>query len=148
MVEEIQAKYSIVGLRQEADSVLLTLREYRPPPSPEEIERARLEAELEEEPEPIETEGQLKKVDFKPLPKSEEEAFTRRIIKAWRDEMPRMFEELDRPPPSFNRARGNSVPQMMVVRTPLELWVSNEHYRELGCPSIFQVITLTLKMGA
>ena len=144
----VRIRYSIVGLRQEADSVLLTLREYSPPPSPEEIERARLEAELEEEPEPIETKGQLKKVDFKPHPKSEEEAFTRKIIKAWKAEMPRMFEELDRPPPSFNRARGPSVGQMMVIRTPLELWVSNEQYRELGCPAIFQVITLTLKMGA
>ena len=143
----VRIRYSIIGLRQKADSVLLTLREYRPPPPPEELERARLEAELEEEPEPIETEGQLKKVDFTPPPRTAEE----KLFAAMKTQVPELFEGLKslgmppfRPPERFS-AMG---PRVAVVRPPLELWVSNEQYRELGCPAIFQVITLTLKLGA
>ena len=142
----MEMRYSIVGLRQEADSVLLILREIRPLPSPEEIERARQEAEMEENLDPVVTEGQLKKVDFTPKPRTQEE----KLFAAMKTQVPELFEGLKSigmmPPngPSFGQ-RGMS--QIRVLRPPIEIWVSNEQYRELGSPAIFQVIILTLKIG-
>ena len=139
----VNLKYSIVGLRQEADSVLLTLEKYREPPSLEEIERARLEAEMEPETDLALEEKLLKKLDLRPEPDSDEGKMVRKIFNAWKREVPGIFEMMT----SFNdapRMVAPLTPRMMLIRSPLEIWITNQEYMDLGSPSIFQVIEITL----
>ena len=138
----VNLKYSIVGLKQEADSVLLTLEKYRDPPSLDEIERARLEAEQETETDLALEERLLEKLDFRPEPNSDEDKMVRKIVNAWKREMPELFEEMK----SFNAPRmfAPLTPRMMLIRSPLEIWITNKEYMDLGSPSIFQVIEITL----
>ena len=140
----INLKYSIIGLKQESGMVLLTLREYRPPPPPEEIERARLEAELEQEEDITETDEQLQKVDFAPPPKTFEE----KIFSAMKTQMPEMFESLKsmgnfQPPPRPPIYQASSI---SMIISPLEIWITNDQYRQLGSPSLFQIIKINLRM--
>ena len=140
MKMSVEVKYIITALLLKTSHVLLTLEPLSDLPSPEEIERARIESELEVDNKSDDfVEKVLEKIDFRDKPKNEAEKIMREVSDAMRKEIPEMFNEQYKPKTTF-------VAQYMTIVPPMELFISKEQYRDLGSPSLLQVITLTIRV--
>ena len=130
----VELLYRIVQLTCLCDTVKMVLEEARLI-SPEEIERARLEAENETD--VTDVGDQLQKVDFIPKPKNQiEEMFS-----AMRSQMPEMIEAFK----GSAQGHGGQVGPRPISRV-LEMYLTCEQYEDLGSPSLLSVLKLSMKM--
>lgn len=136
----LSLRYVVSGLVDFPTHVKMVLRECREVPS-EELERARVEADLEEEPPLAVAEEQLGKVEFTPEPRTQEE----KIIAAFKTQAPEIFESLKDAIPAPPRRHSTGMMSAIAYKpTDIELFLSREQYFRLGSPSLLSIIKLGL----
>lgn len=139
----LKIKYIISKLEDKATHIIMTLIEYREIPK-EEIERARIEAELER-PVDIVGEGeQLQKVELAPKP----ETFEEKIIVAMKKQAPEVFETLKTPVPSHIKPPTIILQSKAFKPTEINLYLTREQYAQLGSPPLLSLINMTLRMAS
>ena len=134
----IELLYRVVGLSHRGGVVLMVLEEVRIIP-PEEIERARMEAELEPETDINEEGEQLQKLNLRPKPEDSME----QVFWAMRNQFPEMAE-------AFNSAPRMGGGKMMRVAGPsfvsslTEMHITPEQYVEMGSPPLLSIIKFSM----
>ncbi len=142
----IELLYRVVNLSQRGGVVLMVLEEVRTVP-PEEITRARLEAEKDPENDIVDEGKQFGKVDLDPPPKDPVE----KMLWAAKRQIPGLEEAFK---DAFKGSPMGPGGRMMVVRGPspvqliniVEIHVTTEQYVELGSPPLLSTIQLTLSV--
>ena len=138
----VEISYRVIHLAELGPSVRMVLKEVRTVP-PEEIERARREAEKEPELD-IVKEGKLyQNLDVRsPEPKDP----IRHMFWAMKQEFPDManaFKNI----PSFPGAPGGRRAMVAVPISPqIEVLFTPEQYRELGNPPLLSILKVSLKL--
>lgn len=103
---------------------------------PEEIERARLEAEQPPETDVDDAGEQLQKVEFVPEPKDP----TERFIWALRRQFPEIAEGL-----KSAQFVGGRVMGPVPVSQMIEVVFTSEQYAELGCPPLLSILKVSMR---
>lgn len=136
--------YSITAMSYHQGQIVLTLTEVRIIP-PEEIERARMEADLRKE-DTVDTGEQLQKVDFEPPPTSDTGRVVKEVtdeyLKIMKRELPGLFET-----PRGGSARGGTLIPATLLPRPVEILITPEGYEELGNPPLLTKLRMTLGVG-
>ena len=137
----VSLKFQVTALKQVYNMVEMHLYPYNPIP-PEEIERARVEAELEEKPTLTEEEEAVKKI-MRPLSSDPNEAMIQKIVQVYRKELPEFFEARREPP------KGMLMAAVGPTSTPIsqDLYVTIDQYYELGSPPLLSILTLNVEVG-
>ena len=141
----IELLYRVVNLSQRGGVVLMILQEVRTV-SPEEIERARVEAQ-EPETDINEESEQLQKVEFRQRPKDPME----QIFWAMRNQFPEMMEMFKMSPYRGGSARGGGGGRVLMA-VPLsssyviEMHISPEQYVEMGSPPLMSILKVSMKL--
>ena len=142
----IELLYRVVNLSQRGGVVLMILQEVRTV-SPEEIERARLEAEQDPETDIVDEGEQLQKLDLKPRPEDPME----QIFWAMRKQFPEMMDIFKMSPYQGGSARGGGGRRVMMA-VPIsssyliEMHISPEQYVEMGSPPLMSILRVSLKL--
>lgn len=133
----LELSYRIIHLARLGASVKMVLEEVRLIP-PEELERARAEANKEPEIDIVEEQTQLQKVDLHPKPTNPMEE----MFSAMRTQMPEAFEALKGGPPSPMRIMSARGP--IPVTPMMEVYFTHEQYVEMGCPGLLSIVKVSM----
>lgn len=138
----VELSYRIVNLSRRGSHVLMVLEELRTVP-PEEITRARKEAEAESETDVVDEGEQLAKIKSGPPPPEDP---MRRMIWAWKQEFPGLVEAFKTAPPPMGGG-GRMMRAVPISFSHLmEMLVTTEQYVELGSPPLLAVIQIALSV--
>ena len=137
----VSLKLQVTALKQVCDMVEVQLYPYNPPPSPEEIERARAKAELDESqpPTPDEEEA-VKRILGPSLSSDRDEAMMQKLIRVYRRELPELFDTYNKPP-----ERKFQVAKITLASISQTLFLTVDQYRELGSPPLLSILTLNVE---
>jgi len=136
----VELLYRVEQLVRVGDTVKMSLQEVRTVP-PEEITRARLEAEAEPENDVVDEGEQLQKVDLSPKPKTQMEE----VFSAMRTQFPEMT-EIFKNAPRMGGGRMMSVSGPVPISQVIEVYFSPEQYAELGSPPLLSILKVSLKL--
>ena len=137
----VSLKLQVTALKQVCDMVEVQLYPYNPPPSPEEIERARAEAKLDESQPPTPDEEEIAKRILGPsLSSDQDEATMQKLIRVYRRELPELFEMYNKPPGGKFQ-----VAKMTLSSISQTLFLTVGQYRELGSPPLLSILTLNVE---
>ncbi len=134
----VELSYRVIHLAQVGGSVKMVLEEVRTVP-PEEIERARQEADREPETDVVDAGNQLGKVEFDPDPVNPYIGFLRAIKKEF-PEMMRGMSVSQNPGTSGESARMMPIPTYKMI----EAYLTHEQYDELGSPPLLSIIKINM----
>ena len=134
----VELLYRVEQLVRVGDTVKMSLQEVRTVP-PEEITRARLEAEAEPENDMVDEGEQFQKVDLSPKPKTPMGEFFRAMI----DEIPELADAFKRAP---RRGGGGRVMMAVPISQMIEVYFTPEQYAELGSPPLLSILKVSLKL--
>ena len=141
----VSLKLQVTSLKQVCNMVEVLLYPYNPPPSPEETERARAEAELNESQPPISSEDEEAKKIFlmSPLSSDRDEATVQMFIRTWRKEMPEVFKSLESQ--SIAPKGKMQTMEMRPISIHQVLYFTLDQYRQLGSPPLLSILTINVE---
>ncbi|GAH87467.1 unnamed protein product [marine sediment metagenome] len=136
----VELFYRVIHLARIGPSVKMVLEEVRTVP-PEEIERARREAEQTPETDVVDEGAQLQKVDLAPKPKTQMEE----VFSAMRTQIPEfaeVFKSMSNSGPSRKGVTMRAVP----IFQHMEAYFTPEQYKEMGSPPLLSKIRITMSV--
>lgn len=135
----VELLYRIVNLSARGGVVNMVLQEVRTV-SPEEIERARLEAEQDPELDIVDEGEQLQKVDLRPKPKDPME----QVFWAMRNQFPEMAEAFNNAPRMGRERGGGRMVAPSFISTLMEMHITPEQYVEMGSPPLMSILKVSM----